>query len=187
MRQRRATRAADEREPAGREWPVVLGVDPGTRVVGYGSLVLAPDGPRLLAAGALRANARAPVAERLHTIRSGLEAELERCRPDVVVVERAFSARNVQSALRLGEARGVILACAVAAGARVAELTASEAKKAVLGHGGGSKLQVAYMVALRLGIEVPTTLDVTDALALALAHAKRMEWAATVRRSETAG
>jgi crossover junction endodeoxyribonuclease RuvC len=170
--------------PPGCDWPVVLGFDPGTRVVGYGSVVLAPDGPRLLAAGVIRAPARAPLAERLRAVREGVERELARISPGVVVVERAFAARNVQSAFRIGEARGVILACAAHSGAEVCELSPAEAKKAVLGNGAGSKQQVARMVErlLRIG-ELGAALDATDALALALGQVKRMQWAATVRRT----
>ena len=164
--------------PPGCTWPIVLGIDPGTRLVGYGALVVAPDGPRLLAAGTIRAGAREAVALRLERIRHEVDALLVRCRPAEVVVERAYAARNVQAALRLGEARGVILACAAAYGAHVAELAPSEAKRAVCGNGGASKEQVARTIASWLELEQPPgSLDTTDALALALAWVRRAEWA----------
>lgn len=167
--------------PPGCAWPIVLGIDPGTRLVGYGALVVAPDRPRLLAAGTIRAGGREAVALRLDRIRREIDALLVRCRPAEVVVERAFAARNVQAALRLGEARGVILACAASFGARVGELSPSEAKRAVIGNGGASKEQVARTVANWLGLsEPPGSLDTTDALALALAWVRRSEWASRV-------
>ncbi len=150
---------------------VVLGIDPGTRVVGYGALVDARAGPRLLAAGVLRTPRDGDVPARLAHLRAELDALLARLRPAVVVVEQAFAARNVQSALRIGEGRGVVLACAAACGAEVVQMAPASAKKAVVGHGAADKSQVARLAALALGIEVPALpLDATDALSLALAH-----------------
>lgn len=156
-----------------RSHPVVLGIDPGTRVLGYGALVAAPR-PRLLAAGEVRCGVGATVPDRLGTIRRELDALLARLDPDVVVVEQAFAARNVQSALRMGEGRGVVLACAACHGARVEQLTPAEAKKTLVGNGGADKQQVARMVAILLDRDdLPERLDVTDALALALAWLQR--------------
>jgi len=159
-------------------WPTVLGIDPGTRVLGYGALVLRPEGPRLFLCGVIRAPAGAPVPDRLAHIQGELETLLDRVQPQVVAVERAFAGRNVQSALRLGEGRGVVLATAARAGADVFEYTPASAKKAVVGHGAASKEQIARMVAQRLGVpdlEVPH--DATDALALALTHVRGIEQA----------
>jgi len=148
---------------------VILGIDPGTRVVGYGAVAATPQGPRLVEAGVVRASSRG-VPERLGEIRAALDLVMERLRPEVVVVEEAFAARNVQSALRIGEGRGVVLACAVCAGARVEQMPPASAKKAVVGHGGAHKEQVAAMVARHLELEAPPQpLDASDALALALA------------------
>lgn len=159
------------RRIAGPPWPIVLGIDPGTRIVGYGAILAHRDGPRYLDAGAIRTSARAGVPQRLSEIQGGIAAILERIRPTVVVVERAFASRNVQSALRIGEGRGVALACAAAFGAEVVELPPAVAKKALVGHGAADKGQVARMVGHVLGLrEGPTSLDATDALALALAH-----------------
>jgi crossover junction endodeoxyribonuclease RuvC len=90
------------------------------------------------------------------------------------VVEQAFAARNVQSALRIGEGRGVVLACAAATGARIEQFAPAVAKKALVGHGAADKTQVARMVGEVLGlVEPPKPLDATDALALALALVQR--------------
>ena len=154
--------------------PVVLGIDPGTRVVGYGAVALRADGPRLLSAGVVRLPAKMPVAERLAAIHARFEELMRTLRPAVVVVERAFAAKNIASALRIGEGRGLALACAAAAKAEVVELAPRAAKKRVAGSGDASKEQVAAMVKRALGrddLDLP--LDATDALALALAHATR--------------
>jgi len=159
--------------PADLPYDIVLGIDPGTRIVGYGALVDVPGDPRLLAAGEIRPQG-AEMPARLASLRAELDALLVRLRPAVIVVESAFSASNVQSALRLGEGRGVALACAAHAGARVEQYAPSVARKTLLGNGNASKEQVAAMVATLLRLaEVPRPLDVTDALSLALAFVHR--------------
>ena len=146
----------------------MLGIDPGTQIVGYGALVARQGGPALLAAGRLRAP-QADVPQRLAFVRTGIDHLVKCLRPEVVVVERAFACRNIQSALRIGEGRGVVLASAAGHGARVVEYSPSVAKKALVGRGGADKVQVAAMVAARLGLEEPIeSLDAADALALAI-------------------
>jgi len=153
---------------------VILGIDPGTLVVGYGALRLTAGGPEFVAAGVLRPRRTATVPERLGEIGAGLDALLVDLAPATVVVEEAFVARNVQSALRIGEGRGVALAAATRYGAGVIQLPPAVAKKTLVGNGAASKEQVAGMVRRLLGLaEVEAVLDATDALALALAHAIR--------------
>jgi crossover junction endodeoxyribonuclease RuvC len=167
--------------PGRRAARVVLGIDPGTRVLGYGAVVDHPLGPRLYAAGALRAEKELDVPARLGWIRRELDELISKLRPDVIVVEQAFSARNVQSALRIGEGRGVVLACAALSGARVEQYAPALVKKALSGNGAADKTQIAWMVGqvLHLGAP-PEPLDATDALALALAEVQR-------RRRESLG
>jgi len=149
----------------------LLGVDPGSRVTGFGAVRLGAGLPRFVGAGVIRTSTRADAATRLGELADGIARVLEELRPEVVVVERAFAARNVASALRIGEVRGVILAAAARAGAQVFELPPAVAKKALVGNGQAHKTQVAAMVARLLGLDtVPEPLDATDALALALAH-----------------
>ena len=153
---------------------IVLGIDPGTRVVGFGAVGVGAKGPILLGAGVIKAPPRAGIAERLAAIRVELDRILADLRPGVVVVEEAFASHNVQSALRIGEGRGVVLACAACAGARVEQLPPAVAKKALVGFGAADKTQVAAMVARMLGLAAaPEPLDATDALALALTHIAR--------------
>ena len=160
--------------PAGLPWRIVLGIDPGTVVVGYGALVLRESGPRLLAAGVLRAPRSNPAPERLGKLRIAIDDLLARLRPDVVVVEGAFTNKNAKSALRVGEGRGVAISSAAARGAEVVELPPAVAKQSLVGHGGASKDQVARMVAQELRLaEPPAPHDATDALALALTWVHR--------------
>lgn len=174
----------DDLVPADCPWPIVLGLDPGTRVAGFGALVVAPDALRLLACGVIAPRRRQPVAARLAHILDELEQVLAKLRPGVIVIESAFSARNVHSALRLGEARGMMLAVAARSGASVVELAPAAAKRAVVGHGAGSKEQVAAMVKRMLGREdFDLPLDATDALALALAHVLRSRLLESTRRA----
>ena len=126
---------------------VVFGIDPGTRVVGYGAVRLDPGGPRPLVAGAIDAGRGSDVPARLAEIRRELDGLLARWQPTVVVVEEAFAARNVQSALRLGEGRGVALSAAAATGAHVVQYPPAVVKRVLIGHGGAHKAQVAAMVA----------------------------------------
>ncbi|MEM1451743.1 MAG: crossover junction endodeoxyribonuclease RuvC [Planctomycetota bacterium] len=164
--------------PDGLAWPIVLGIDPGTRIVGYGAVVHHEQGPRLLAAGVLRAGTSKDVPTRLGVLRRDIDLLLARLKPRVVVVEHAFTAANMQSALRVGEGRGVALSCAAVRGAEVVQYQASQAKKSLVGDGGASKARVARMVATELGMdEVPRPLDATDALALALTYVHRSKFA----------
>lgn len=152
-------------------WPIVLGIDPGTLVVGYGAVVAREPRPRLLAAGVLRAQRASSVPERLGWIQREIAKILELVRPTVVVVEQAFASRNPQSALRVGEGRGVVLACASSFGAAVVQYPPAVAKRAVVGNGCADKEQVGAMVREILGVsELPGSLDTSDALALALTY-----------------
>ena len=162
--------------------PIILGIDPGTLVVGYGAIVAADSGPRFLAAGVFRAAQSLSVPERLGIIRRDLDELLARVRPGVVAIEEAFHGLNPQSALRIGEGRGVALACAVTFGADVVQYPPAVAKKSVAGNGRASKAQVAEMVRVQLSkpdLEVPE--DATDALALALTHFHRGPMASRLR------
>lgn len=174
-----ATTSAEAARPT-----IVLGIDPGTRVVGYGAVVVQASGPKLLAAGVVRLPASKGVPERLAVIHERLTRLMQELRPQVVVVERAFAAKNIASALRIGEGRGLALACAATCGASVVEMAPRAAKKRVVGTGDADKEQVAHMVKRALGredLEVP--LDATDALALALAHVVRPAVVVPARKS----
>ncbi len=151
---------------------VIAAVDPGTRRTGY--CLLAPKGRgfEAIELGAVTTRGRTRPA-RLREIHDRLEELFGRHRPTEVVVERAYVGRNPQSAIVLGEARGMALLCAERVGARVFEYTAPEAKRAVTFSGASSKAGVQRSIQLILGLDAPLLPDAADAAALALLHATR--------------
>jgi crossover junction endodeoxyribonuclease RuvC len=160
----------------------VLGIDPGSSVTGYG--VVERVGSRVLhvAHGTVRPPRSAPLPERLAALHAGIARAIELHRPDVAAVERVFAGRSVRAALVLGQARGVALAAAAAAGLAVAEYAAPEIKQAVVGTGAAEKRQVQAMVRRLLSLADTPALDAADALAAALCHAHRGPLAAFAAR-----
>ena len=157
---------------------IVFGVDPGTVVLGYGVVATAGRGNRALDYGVIRAPRRGGLdyADRLRRIADGLAEQLDRFPVDVLALEEAFFGKSVQSALRIGEARGIVLLAAARAGIPVAQYTPATIKKAVTGKGGAAKEQVQEMVRLSLGLATrPAPADAADALAIALCHLVRGE------------
>lgn len=154
---------------------IVLGVDPGTAVTGYG--VVDRDGAgslRLIECGVVRPRAGAPLAVRLQTIFEGITEIIARHRPDAVAVEAVFVHKNVRSALILGHGRGVILLAAAQAGLVVTEYPPATIKKAVAGAGAATKAQIQQMVARILRLKTPPApSDAADGVAVALTHAVR--------------
>lgn len=150
----------------------VLGVDPGTAVLGFGIVDADPRGAmRLVECGILRTRAGDPLPARLRVIHDGISALIERHRPDCVAVETAFYARNVRTTVVLSHARGVILLAAEAAGVEIAEYEPRLVKKAVVGTGAALKPQVAYMVAQILRLKAPPApADAADGVAIAMTH-----------------
>jgi crossover junction endodeoxyribonuclease RuvC len=147
---------------------IVLGVDPGTAALGYG-IVERNGALRAVDYGCLVTEADRPLPERLLRIHEGLTEIIDLHRPDVLAVERVFFSRNVQTALAVGHARGVVLLAAAQAGLLVREATPSEVKAAVAGHGGAGKPEIARMVQRILAmVESPTPDDAADALAVAI-------------------
>ncbi|MCZ6785020.1 MAG: crossover junction endodeoxyribonuclease RuvC [Proteobacteria bacterium] len=150
----------------------VLGVDPGSTVTGFG-LVDRTDGTiRHVAHGTLRPPRTAALADRLAFVYDGIAQVARQHAPDAAVVEQVFFANSARSALVLGQARGVALAALAAASLRVGEVSAREVKKAVVGTGAASKLQVQRMVARLLGLDTIPASDAADALAAAIHQAR---------------
>jgi len=149
----------------------VLGIDPGATATGYGLVELKGDTLSALRFGAITAPGKLPFAQRLLRIHQELRALLTAERPDCAAIEAVFFARNVQSALRLGQARGVALLALAEAGLPIHEYSALEVKQAVSGYGQAGKAQVQEMVRLLLNLpEAPTPADAADALAIAICH-----------------
>lgn len=150
----------------------VLGIDPGTAVLGYG-VIESGSGqhPRLIECGTLTTRARDSLPARLRILHDGISALLARHRPDSVAVESAFYGRNVRTAVVLSHARGVILLAAEIAGVSIAEYSPAMIKKTIVGRGAALKPQVGYMVAQLLRLKAaPSPADAADGVAVALTH-----------------
>jgi len=149
---------------------LILGLDPGSRVTGWG--LVRQDGARAvrIASGVLRLDGEADLAARLADLALRLEALLREQRPDCAALEQIFSAKSARSALVLGHARGVILASVARAGLTIREYTPAQIKQAVTGSGRAGKSQVQRMVAVLLNYRAPMGEDESDALAVALTH-----------------
>jgi crossover junction endodeoxyribonuclease RuvC len=148
----------------------VLGIDPGTSVTGWGVVEPAGAAFRRVASGLVDLPARLPLGERLRRIRAAVEDLCRAHSPIAVALEKAFVAHNVQSAFRLGEARGAVLIAAAEAGLPVFEYAPAHVKLTVVGYGRADKRQMVRGVALRLGAPRAGQADEADALALALCH-----------------
>jgi crossover junction endodeoxyribonuclease RuvC len=149
----------------------VLGIDPGLTRCGYGAVRRAGASMRAEAAGVLTTPASASSPMRLAELQRGIITLLDELRPDAVAVERVFFQSNVRTAMSVGQASGVVLACAAASGCAVAEYTPTQVKSAVTGSGSADKDQVQRMVTALLGLgSEPAPADVFDALALAVCH-----------------
>ena len=152
----------------------VLGIDPGTVATGWGVVETAASRPGLgsrhcrVASGVIRA--RGPLPERLATIFAAVCAILEEHQPAALSIEKTFVSENVQTAFRLGEARGSILVAAARAGVTIHEYSPAEIKMAVVGYGRAVKDQVQSMVTRLLSLPDCPATDEADALAAALCH-----------------
>jgi crossover junction endodeoxyribonuclease RuvC len=163
---------------AGPDDRLVLGIDPGTAVTGYGLVLRRPGGGvELRECGVIRTRAGRPLRDRIRDIFEGMDGLLARHAPHAVAVEDIFIRRNIRTALTLGHARGVILLAASLREVPLAEYTAPEVKKAVAGTGRATKDQVAYMVQQQLRLkEPPTPEDAADGVAVALCHCMAGPW-----------
>jgi len=160
---------------------IALGIDPGTAVCGFGVVALEDGRLRLVDAGVVRTAQGETDAERLRLLHAALTALVAQHRPARVGVERLFFQRNVQTAMVVGQARGIALLVAAEAGLVVDEPTPNEVKQAVCGNGAADKAQVAAMVARLLGASLGGVADdATDALAVAIGCAYRSEAAPRV-------
>jgi crossover junction endodeoxyribonuclease RuvC len=161
----------------------ILGLDPGSRRTGFG--VIECRGTQLIAVahGCLNVTAAAPTA-RLRLILEGLQELFSAHHPGEVAVERVFVSRNVDSALKLGQARGAAL-CAVPAGTPVFEYAPRAVKLAVVGSGGAEKFQVAHMIRTLLGLAERPGADAADALAVAVCHAHARRLALLAQQADT--
>lgn len=149
---------------------VVFGIDPGSVVTGFGVVRLHRGRVHLVGAGCFRTKSSWPMGQRLHTIHEGLVAALNEHKPDEVAIEQIFRHKSSESALRLGQARGVALLAAAQCGFEAVPYNPMVIKKS-LGAAGADKKGVAKMVQMLLGQQIEGPLDITDALAIAITHA----------------
>ncbi len=161
----------------------LMGIDPGSRITGYG--IVEMDGPRsrYIASGGIQTDSSRPVPERLKTIFESIADLIREYQPMEVAVEQVFMHRNPDSALKLGQARGAAICAVVVAGLPVSEYAARAIKQAVVGSGAADKTQVQRMIALLLNLPALPQSDAADALAVAICHGHTRQ---TLQRLRTA-
>ncbi len=149
---------------------IILGVDPGTIKTGYG--LIFKDGGRMKAlnCGIIKMNSKSPIAERLTMIYNGLLEVIREFQPDVIALEDVFFSTNVKSAIRIGEARSVVMLLSGLNDIELAEYKPTRVKQSVVGNGRASKQQVQGMVKVLLGLKEAPPEDASDALAVALCY-----------------
>lgn len=154
----------------------ILGIDPGSVITGFGIIEEYKGNIRLVEYDALKMKPKNILTSRLKLIYDKCFEMINCFKPDEFAIETAFFGKNIQSTLKLGQARGVAIIAALNTGLEVAEYSPREIKKSVTGNGGASKMQVQTMVKNILAIkETPVFFDSTDALAVALCHYYRMQ------------
>ena len=152
---------------------VILGIDPGTNVMGYGILGINGNNPSVVAMGVLQLNKFESHYMRLHRIYTRVLSLCDQYLPDELAIEAPFFGKNVQSMLKLGRAQGVAMAAALSRDVPIAEYEPRKIKQGITGNGAASKEQVQEMLRRILNIpaeNMPDKLDATDALAAALCH-----------------
>lgn len=156
----------------------ILGIDPGTGILGFGVIDVVKGKPRMVDAGIIRTPVKEDDAIRLKTIYDELTEIIADTKPQILSVEKLFFARNVTTAMTVAQARGVVLLCGQQAGMQLFEYTPMQIKQTVTGYGKADKKQVQEMVRIHLGLtEVPKPDDCADALAAAITHAMTAHYA----------
>lgn len=150
----------------------IIGIDPGTGILGFGIIEVSGGKTQLVDAGVIRTPVKEDDAVRLQTIYDEISDIIAQTKPQEMSVERLFFAQNVTTAMTVAQARGVILLTAMQAGLVIAEYTPLQIKQALTGYGRAEKKQMQEMVRVLLGLkEIPQPDDCADALAAALTHA----------------
>lgn len=151
----------------------ILGVDPGTGILGFGIIEIDKGKTVLVDAGVIRTPVKEDDAVRLQTIYDELTDIIASSKPELMSVEKLFFARNVTTAMTVAQARGVVLLCGMQAGLKIHEYTPMQIKMAITGYGRADKKQIQEMVRVILGLkDVPKPDDCADAIAAALTHAQ---------------
>jgi crossover junction endodeoxyribonuclease RuvC len=159
----------------------ILGIDPGSRLTGYGLIEDSPQGLRYIASGSIRVT-EDYFPDRLKQIFENLLQIVELHRPEQMAIEQVFMHINADSALKLGQARGAAIRAVQAAGLPVFEYSAKQVKQAVVGKGNAAKTQVQHMVKILLNIQGDLQTDAGDALGICLCHAHHQQTALRLQR-----
>lgn len=147
----------------------ILGIDPGSRITGYGVIDLRGGHLVYVDSGCIHLEGKS-LPQRLKILFESVRAVIAACRPEEMAVEQVFMHRNPDSALKLGQARGAAICAGVMAGLEVSEYTPRAVKQAVVGYGAADKAQIQHMVCALLRLDRPPPADAADALAVALCH-----------------
>lgn len=161
----------------------ILGIDPGSRCTGYGIIEVSGSTIHCITYGQVRPPAKTSIDWRLEHIRENLCAIIEAHQPNQAAVEQIFSLRHHQSALKLGQARGVALAAIAKFALPLSEYPPRQIKKSVVGYGAADKNQIQKMVSQLLKLRDTPPTDAADALAVALCHANHSRWQTTVNKA----
>jgi len=156
----------------------ILGIDPGTGILGFGVIQVHKGKSQLVDAGVIRTPVKEDDAVRLLTIYEELTDIIAATKPEVMSVEKLFFAKNVTTAMTVAQARGVVLLCGMQAGMTIFEYTPMQIKQAITGYGKADKKQMQEMVRIHLNLsETPKPDDCADAIAAALTHAQSARYA----------
>jgi len=154
----------------------IIGIDPGTGILGFGVIDVEGSKTQLIDAGVVRTKVHQPLDERLEEIYNCLSDIIEENQPSIMVIEKLFFAQNVTTAISVSHARGVAMLAGKLAGLEIVEYTPLQIKQSLTGYGRADKKQIQEMVKILLGLkEVPKPDDCADALAAALMHASALK------------
>ena len=162
---------------------IVLGVDPGSHVTGYGLIEKKNNRLMCIHSGQIVSSGKIPFYNRIYKIFQGMVEVISCYHPQEMAIEDVFYATNIQSTLKLGHARGAALIAAVQCGVRIFEYTPLEIKKSVVGYGRASKDQVRSMVQIIVNLKELPRLDTSDAIATAICHVNRCRFDELVKKS----
>jgi crossover junction endodeoxyribonuclease RuvC len=152
----------------------ILGIDPGSRITGYGVIEVDRGRLRFVSCGVIKTTPRFPFSHRLNEIFDGINEVIQVHDPEVAAVEDVFLSNNPRSALKLGQARGAAIVAAMQNGLAVRDYSAKMIKQAVVGYGQAEKVQIQKMVMILLGLSATPSADAADALAVAICHANTL-------------
>ena len=152
---------------------VIIGIDPGSRLSGYGIITFENKSPRYVDSGCIRVKGES-ISEKMAEIFEGVDSLIQQYRPQLAAIEQVFVGKNSNSAIKLGQARGAAMAAVARHGIDIAEYAPRAIKQAVVGSGAAEKAQVSHMVCHLLKLQGVPQVDAGDALAVALCHAFRI-------------